>query len=315
MTLRAVHRRILSLGDVPGSDGGIYNPAAVAQGSSILLLCRREIDYRFTAKVYPEAVLVDPESFAVTRHWTLRKRGFPRGSRIEDFRTIDFRGDLLVVHTLVTKERIRPVISRVTGSRLEPCDDLDLPLDAGRVEKNWVLFERDGALYCLYGLDPLTIFVRGRRGSWALVRRERTGWADEIEGTLSNSTNLIPFLGGALGFWHTRRHGRYVQGAFLLDAGMRIRFRTGVLLDGAEVHEGFKPGVLYVSSLVRDRGRVLAFYGEGDAHTSVAIFDEGGLADELMRSPFRPGGARVGHVPWPGCPTCSLPDGERPGSS
>ena len=300
----AIHRRILSRGEVPGSDGGIYNPAAVALGPAILLICRREVDYLFTADVHPEALLVDPDSFAVLRHWTLRKRGFPRGSRVEDFRILALGEELLVAHTLVTKAGIRPVMSRVAGRRLEPIDRMRLPIATDRVEKNWVLFERDGGLYCIYRLDPLTIFVRVRRGSWRLVRHERNGWAGEVEGSLSNSANLIPFLGGRLGFWHTRRHGRYVQGAFLLDADLRIRHRTGVLLDGADVRDGFKPGVLYVTSLVQHRDRVLAFYGEGDAHTSVAVFDARELAEALLSSPLRGTAAGGGGGHGAGCPIC-----------
>ncbi len=306
MRPQALHRRIVSRGDLPGSDGGIYNPAAVPAGSAILLLCRREIDYRFTARVHPEAILVDPDSFAVLRHWTLQKRGFPRSSRVEDFRLLAHRDELLVVHTLVTEDRIKPVISRVSGRRLELFDELELPVAIDRVEKNWVLFERGGTIHCLYRLDPLTIFARKRRGSWTLVRREPSGWSGELEGGLSNSTNLIPFMDGFLGFWHTRLHGRYVQGAFLLDADLRLRFRTGVLLDGADVREGFKPGVLYVSALVEHRGTILAFYGEGDAHTSVAIFDARELEDELRRSPSAGEGPAPdgGFRSW--CPVCDL---------
>jgi len=44
--------------------------------------------------------------------------------------------------------------------------------------------------------------------------------------------------------------------------------------------------VLYVSALVDRDGEVLAFYGEGDAHTGVAVFDRRELAEELRRSPF-----------------------------
>jgi hypothetical protein len=109
-----------------------------------------------------------------------------------------------------------------------------------------------------------------------------------VSGTLSNSANPITFEGGYLGFWHTIDEGRYVQGAYYLDANLRIRYRTGVLLDGGNVQEGFKPGVLYVSALVGLDDRVLAFYGEADAHTGVAIFDRAQLWAELRRCPFQP---------------------------
>jgi hypothetical protein len=54
------------------------------------------------------------------------------------------------------------------------------------------------------------------------------------------------------------------------------------------VRDGFKAGVLYVSALIARGDQVLAIYGEGDSHTSVATFDASDLADELRRNPFRP---------------------------
>jgi predicted GH43/DUF377 family glycosyl hydrolase len=287
MSLQVAHRRLVSRGDIPGSAGGVYNPGAVLVGSLVLLLCRREIDYRFSTVVFPESFHVDPDTLAVVGRHTLSKGRYPAGCRIEDFRCIDFDGMLLVAHSLVGRERIKPIISRVIDKHIEPFDDFALPIDIGRIEKNWVLFEKDGQLHCLYKLDPLTILVRRTDGSWRLVKEEENGWADGFERTLSNSTNLIPFMGGYLGFWHTILRGRYVQGAFLLDHDLAIKYRTGILLDGAQVRDGYKPGVLYVSALVEHVGRILAFYGEGDAHTSVAVFDAAALAEELARSPFR----------------------------
>jgi predicted GH43/DUF377 family glycosyl hydrolase len=284
----SVQRRLVSKGDLPGSDGGLFNPGAVLDGSTILLIARREVDLRATMDVQAERIRIDADTFAVLEHGTLTKASHLAGCRIEDFRCIRFEGKLLAVHSLVTGRRIKPVISRITDGRLEPFDALDLPIDIAPVEKNWVLFERGGQLHCLYKLDPLTIFVRAGRGTWELLKEEENGWADEFPCIVSNSANPIPFAGGHLGFWHTILGTRYVQGAFLLGPDLTITRRTGILLDGAEVRDGFKPGVLYVSALVAHRDRVLAIYGEADTHTSVAVFAATTLAEELRRSPFRP---------------------------
>lgn len=286
MSLRVTHKRVVSRGDIPGSNGGVYNPGAVLSGAAIFMLCRREIDYRFTPFVFPESLILDPGTFGVIRRRTLKRGPYPEGCRIEDFRCICFDGMLLAAHCLVEPARIKPAISRIVDDCIEPYDDFNLPITIARVEKNWVLFEHRAALHCLYQLDPLTIFVR-EDGGWRLVKKEESGWANEYPRILSNSTNLIPFLDGYLGFWHTIVDGRYIQGAFVLSRDLEIKYKTGVLLDGAAVREGYKPGVLYVSSLVEHAGRILAFYGEGDAHTSVAIFDAEELARELLRSPFK----------------------------
>jgi predicted GH43/DUF377 family glycosyl hydrolase len=281
-------RRVLSRGDIPGSDGGIYNPGAMAWGGAIVLLCRREIDLRFSRFVHAERVILDPDTLAVREHRTLRRRGYPEEARIEDFRCLTRNGAAFCIHTLIHAGRIRPLLSRFDEFHIEPCDAMELPFRAAPVEKNWVLFEHDGALHCLYRLDPLTVLRCEADHKWRLLKREENGWADECSGTLSNSCNLIAFMDGYLGFWHSIVGGRYVQGALLLGADLCIRYRTGVLLDGQEVTAGYKPGVLYVSGLVRVGQRILAFYGEGDSHTGVAEFDAAELAAELRRNPFQP---------------------------
>lgn len=287
MSLAITRRRLIARGDLPGSNGGVYNPGAILVGSEILLLCRRELDYRFRSEfVFPELITLDRETLEILEHRTLPKVGYAHDTRIEDFRCIEFGGMRLVVHSEVRPGRIRPAISRMFGDALQRFDEFNLPHRLAPVEKNWVLFERDGVLHCLYKLDPLTIFAKAENGAWRLVKETDNGWSIQLANTLSNSANLIPFDGGYLGFWHTIASGRYVQGAFLLDHDLAIQSRTGVLLDGRDVLDGFKPGVIYVSALVEDGDRILAFYGEGDAHTGVAIFDRAELADELRRSPF-----------------------------
>ncbi len=224
MSLCIERRRLLGRGDIPGSNGGIYNPGVVSAGGSLALLCRREVDYRFTPFVFPELVELDPESLAPRCSRTLRKIGYPEGSRIEDFRPIAFKGSTLVAHTLVHPGAIKPVLSRIVDDTLQFHDPFDLPIDRSGPEKNWVLFEHGGALHCLHSLDPLTIFAQTADGGWRLVKQEVNGLRTLEAATVSNSANLIPFEDGYLGFWHTRIDGRqYVQGALFLDAHLNLQ--------------------------------------------------------------------------------------------
>lgn len=281
-------RRLLSRGDLPGSDGGLYNPGAWLDGDRLALVVRREIDYRFTPIVHAERVMLDAFTLAVGGHETLVRCGYPDGARVEDCRPMRFRGETLCVHTLVHGGAIHPVLARIAGRDIVYEGPIALPIDTTPIEKNWVLFEHGGELHCLYRLDPLTIFARGRGGDWRLVKRVDNGWGATFDGMLSNSANLVPFAGGHLGFWHSIVDGRYVQGALLLDANLDLACATDVLLDGRDAAPGHKRGVLYVSALVVHGGRVLAFYGEGDAHTGVAAFDAAALEAELRRQPFVP---------------------------
>lgn len=286
--IASIRRRLVSRGDLPGSDGGVYNPGAILADEGIVLLARREIDYRFTPIVHAERIVLDPATLAVRSHRTLVRRGYAKGARLEDFRLLRHAGETLAVHTLIEGDRIRPVISRLGEHHIEPADPLALPFETDRVEKNWVLFEHDGALHCLYRLDPLTILVRDGAGGWRVMKRLHNGWGDRFRNMLSNSANLIPFRGGHLGFWHSIVDRRYVQGAMWLDERLDLSRATGVLIDGGDIVRGHKPGVLYTSALVEHAGRVLAFHGEADEHVGVTIFDADELAAELVRHPFEP---------------------------
>ncbi|MEO8487711.1 MAG: hypothetical protein ABI585_15395 [Betaproteobacteria bacterium] len=288
MTPTATRHRIVSRGDLPGSDGGVYNPGAIVEGDAIVLIARREIDYRFTSIVHAERIVVDPRTLDVVAHRTLRRIGYSDDARIEDFRSIRHRGETLVVHTMVHADRIRPVLARADETSITFVGELEMPFATTRIEKNWVLFEHHGELHCLYRLEPLTILAREGGGRWRVCKRDHLAWPTGFPASLSNSSNLVPFEGGHLGFWHARVDERYVQGAMLLDEKLDIVAATGVLLDGRDAAPGQKAGVLYVSSLVVHDGRVLAFYGEGDAHTGVAILDAAALADALRRHAFVP---------------------------
>ena len=114
MSVHAVRRRLISRGDLPGSNGGIYNPGALVSGDRVFLLCRREVDYRFRNElVFPELVILDRDSLDIVDHRTLHKVGFAHDTRVEDFRCIEFDGMRLAVHSAVTAARIKPVISRM----------------------------------------------------------------------------------------------------------------------------------------------------------------------------------------------------------
>jgi predicted GH43/DUF377 family glycosyl hydrolase len=288
VTPASARLRLLSRGDLPGSDGGLYNPGAVGVGDRLELIVRREIDYRFTTNAHAERVVLDAADLSLIEHRTLARRGYPDDARIEDFRPVRFRGETLVVHTMVRPGGIRPVLARATESEIELLGAIELPWTSTPIEKNWVLFVHEDELHCLYRLDPLLVFARGRRGRWQLRKRVDNGWGDRFPAMLSNSANLVPFDGGHLGFWHSVVDGRYVQGALLLDDRLDLACATGVLLDGRDAAPGHKRGVLYVSALVAQEHRVLAFYGEGDAHSGVAVFDARTLAAALRRRPFVP---------------------------
>ena len=293
------------------NNGGVYNPGAVLLGSSIVMLCRREIDYRFTDVVFPEIVTVDPDTLEVCRpshveaHTaTLRvaHRGFPAAS-------ISTACCSPCIRSCGAK-RVKPVISRVAGPP-ELYDNFELPFETGPVEKNWVLFVRNGS--AALPLQPRSAGHRRarRRRPLEAGRRlgERLGRRISIQmlGNFREPDTVHGRLPRLLAYAYVE--GRYVQGAFLLDRDLTLRARTGTLLDGADVVDGYDPGVLLRDALVGRAGHVLAFFGEGDTHTGVAIFDsqELGARSSRPRSNARRTCACATKAgPWATCRTMRL---------
>lgn len=283
------YQRLLSRGDYRDSAGGLYNPGAYQHpDGQILMAIRHEVDYTWTK---PAQVKLVEFAADFTRLWsdTLPVRGHDTDARIEDVRPFVFGPDVLMAHTRWKPHDrsypIRPVLSRLAVNMaetpwvwLERYDDWSLPLVPQPVEKNWVLLEKDGELYTVYSLDPLVIFRRHREqgtaarpDGWVLYNSSPNGWASALGKPPRNSTHLLPFAGGYLGWWHVILDQSYVHGAYWLDADLQLRARTGVLFDGSWVRgDVYKEGVMYVSSQLVQDERILLFYGEGDAHAGVA---------------------------------------------
>ncbi len=214
---------------------------------------------------------------------SLPPRGHDTDARIEDVRPFAFGQEVLFAHTRWKPHDrsypIRPVLSRLDYTvpngqvtcHLERYDDWNLPILPTPVEKNWVLLEHGGTLFTVYSLDPLTLFMRTAAGHWVLYASTPNGWAHALGKPPRNSTHLLPFHGGYLGWWHIILDQTYVHGAYWLDGDLQLKARTGVLFDGSWVRDDvYKAGVLYVSSQLIQDEQILLFYGEGDAHSGVA---------------------------------------------
>ena len=176
------------------------------------------------------------------------------------------------------------MISEIINGTLRPYDAFDLPIGLKTVEKNWVLFEHQNQLHCIYALDPLTIFRRESNGQWVLIIEEDNGWSGDFPFYLSNSVNLIPFHSGYLGFWHSIEYGAYVHGAYWLDQKLRLQYKTDVLIDGAIIQDGPKPGVIYITSVIEKEDTLLLFYGKADSDTAVMRLQSSELWNQLQQS-------------------------------
>lgn len=298
--------RLIARGDLPSSDGGIYNPGAWRDplDGRIKFVCRVEVDYSFQARSIRPCSFTLLENRTLTRYekpnitgaclaWTEHLRlpyGFDAETRFEDLRPFVF-GQQVLVAGVRWKPRdrygypIKPVLAEWGyPDQMALADEWVLPIPYRPVEKNWVLLESKGRLYTVYALSPLVIFRKTPYGEWALFREDPNDWQADAGAHLKNSTHLVPFRGGYLGWWHLHRERAYLTGAYWLDQDLQLKARTDTIFDGREIvlaPDIYKPGVLYISSQVLDGDDVLLFYGEGDSHSGVATIRQDDLAREL----------------------------------
>lgn len=83
---------------------------------------------------------------------------------------------------------IKPVISKINlkDNIIEYFDFMDLPVKMNRFEKNWLLWEWNGELYCIYNIDPLVIF-KLEGFSWRILKNEENGIGHYIKTQLSGA--------------------------------------------------------------------------------------------------------------------------------
>jgi predicted GH43/DUF377 family glycosyl hydrolase len=245
--MRLELNHIVGIQDTEHAPGGIFNPGAFHYEGDTFLICRRE-QYH-DCRVFIPPVLVQPLLNRSARRIKMTLQGYHAGARLEDFRPIWHQDQLYVIHTQVHERRIKPVLGIFDPNTciLRRVDDLALPITLRPVEKNWVLCSDGDALSLIYSLDPYRVFHRGTH-QWIQTRMDDP-WQPSPVFQPRNSTNLIPLWGGYLGFWHCQWDQWYVQGAYFLDGDLNFVSRTGPLFDGQSVRKGYKPGVLYLSSV------------------------------------------------------------------
>lgn len=302
--MEAVKHRIVSLGDIPNSNGGFYNSSALKNGNQRIVLGRHEKDYNFTNDVKATLLIGDIHQIKKGNYeiTILKKVGFPVQSRIEDFRLFKHQDELYCTCTLVLgwngmansigSASIFPIICKIEENKIILFDYLDLPLKRKPIEKNYICFSYKDELYCVYSLDPLIIF-KHHGFSWRAVKEEENGLNHIVQNRLPGAGYLSlsaithfrdQFM---LGFWHSYVGGVIHQGAFILNMDtLDITEFTAPILDGKDFTDGWKKHICYVSGLVVNEDNVEVWIGECDSHTSMIELNKKDLTNILTASPF-----------------------------
>lgn len=301
-------KRLISLGDLPNSQGGIYNPGAVLFGGKIVIVCRRESNYEaykgryFDYPVYPTLLIQNPVTDVVERIATLEQVGFfeafGKNHRIEDFRPFVFNDEIFVGHVVIYEKApgfnvTIQVISRLDLEKntLTLSSIPKLPVPTNIVEKNWVYMDEEdgGQLHCIQNLYCPSVFelesepsgCNSSSRSAFSASKEGAGWVMtncfrgwKIVGQkelISLSANPIWVDDKLLIFYHIKTPAyQYLNYACILGEAQP---NTPFLASNKA--QGKSSGVVYVMSAVylKKRQLIRVYFGEGDAHSSYLDFE------------------------------------------
>jgi len=284
--IRHTKKRLASLGELDYiSDGGIYNPGMLSTETGYFGLFRVEANYdAYEGKKFDLPCL--PVYFEFnsklekTRHIILQPPKYKKQTRVEDFRILRYRDQVLVAHPgmRIDKQRrgFRQYLSVLNLQNQSVDSFRSFESFSKREEKNWGWFTRGDELYMIYSISPWIIYqydIINDRFTQVIAEEKNRAWP--TQNFRSVSSLPIEYEGNYLLFVHGVTADRnYTQSAVIFDKfTLQPLYHTPSPIFQGGMEDGRHRRVFYVTSVVAEENRLLVFYGEGDSHTSVAIID------------------------------------------
>jgi hypothetical protein len=297
----------------------IINPGVLYREGTFQLLCRGEADETvwfgdfLVHQASPLWCILD-EDLRVKNSFLLRYPDLPPNSRPEDWRLFEYEGKLYTNHSIyimIDRQQwivhSRPGISEIDlqNRTLTLRWMLEPPFEPSSEEKNWSFFVHNGALMCIYSFNPYIILeIDLTRGTTSKILEAHPNyqWYDKGK-FVGNSTNLVSwdedhyimFIHDFLEPRHEQRNRAYMQYGTLIskDTLLPISIIPRPLMMGGD-EPGRHPGVHYTSALVNREDGLYGFYGQGDTHTGIVVFNKDHLnglfaqyrLDKGKNSPF-----------------------------
>lgn len=285
ISLKCARRTLFRRGEVVNSDGGIFNPDGMyIVGCGFVTIFRKERNHDFYKQGHNQETAI-PHLHILNhsgeRSIELKYVGKDEATRYEDFRMIEtdettrtfYCSHTVVTDNLTAKMRAGIGISLVDISEqtMTYCGEVKLPIETGKIEKNWVFFSEDGNLYCVYSISPYRLFFSRDGANWTAVsvKSIELNWFHK-DVRICNSTRPVLIGSEYLMFFHTKNNGTYYHGAAIINAETKeLTHYTMHNIDVPSVGEGWQKGLLYISGLlyIKERDLIQVFAGEGDSHS------------------------------------------------
>ena len=286
-----------------GFKGGAFNPGALWFSNEILLVAKSQKLPWYKArgknrKYYlvgnPVLFLLDKESLKTKESHVIKDCiGYPDDGdlALEDFRIFQWKGNLMVNHSFVTKEEVNGFVGQTkVQSALSVLDvenkkimfqalpALDFPVQ--NFEKNWLYQEHNNQLLLFYSVNPYRVLTLNNEKDFSFktiinVNIDKLNNPGGFGTLVSFSTNPIDYDEK---YWfvvihqiHYKKTGRcYYHWGILIDKNSRlpVKITSKPIFSGMGAR-GRLPGIRYVSSVLKAENEILFFAGEGDIYVTV----------------------------------------------
>lgn len=261
---------IAKAGELPNSDGGVFNPdGIILPNGDLSVVLRKEKNLDAYTKKYTHSTAIAH----FIKNGKHEEKIFVDRIRTEDFRFSDAKyGYNSISYTCVEKDRTYIAKGGV---------EVILPIIPNKIEKNWMFYRG----FCIYSLSPYKLyFYSTDTKRWQHIHTKQYDFDWFHKGhQICNSTNPINIVQYLLMFFHSKENGVYFQGAVLLHPlTMEIMYATKNSIHIMDNPKGLHDGLVYVSGSVylKDSNTVRVYFGEADWNACQVDFDK----DELVNA-------------------------------
>lgn len=299
----ALQSKVIARPGTLGFKGGAFNPGALFYGTDILLVAKsqklpwykaRGKNRKYYLEGNPVLFLLDKESLKTKASHVVKDcKDYPNHGNfaLEDFRLFQWKENILLNHSFVTKEGTDNFVSQTkVQSSLSVLDvnnkkinflafpTLDFSLQ--NFEKNWLYQEHNNQLLLFYSVNPYKVLNQNDDKDFSF-KTVVDVYVDKLNnpggfGTLvSFSTNPIDYDEA---HWfivihqiHYKKTGRcYYHWGVLVDKNslLPIKITSKPIFSGMGAR-GRLPGIRYISSAIKKENEILFFAGEGDVYVTV----------------------------------------------
>jgi hypothetical protein len=290
-----------------GFDGGIYNPGALQTGDGgVILMAKGQVCHWWDAvginaelyqKGSPVVFTLDKDLSPKSSHVVQYSSNFPAIDKVgyEDFRLFYYNKEIWVNHSLLTLvprhacawtfQDAKQVLSSLdsTYTRLSFLGQPQVDFQAKQTEKNWLYVEQDGNLYLFYSFHPYRVLKLTDRKSLTFTTVIDQPLGDRLA-DIGGFKTLVSFSTNPIDYderhWlllvHQVEHGRvercYHHWGVLIEKKTLLPCKiTATPLFSGRGARGRKPGIMYVTSVIRREADFVFFSGEGDAFITQVV--------------------------------------------